>query len=420
MQHCRHFHARLMALLLLMACLSAVMLRHLLALLPQFSHPLLLPILVLVSVLALCGSAVAAHFLGRRYVMIYAVLLQCLVVFAAGPALPSLATWMLLCLLLMALACQMVMCPIWLSEMVVAKQRGRWMVIYPLTLGMVSSVLAMSHWHLRQIGGWSYVGMCLLALLCLILLAFTCPESPRWLMMRGRNGQAVQSLLLTRSLPRARRDYQRLREAYERDLWPYCCDDKTPWWRYMLLSVDRFRQSILLVCLLLVLQTLLSVNSLALHDWQMTFAITTLPVQTHFIWQPVVGFLTVILCLFCDVWGRRPLLQLGMLLLMLGTACLVVASYLSLPVWFSTLAVSAQLMGAMIAPTTMMTVILPECLPDRLCLGIADWPGAGVDADCCRGVIVSWQALGMESAAIALVLTANTSIVVVFNLALCA
>ncbi len=90
----------------------------------------------------------------------------------------------------------MVLIPLYLVEIAPAKHRGQWMALFSVAINMGIFLGCLIGGTFSYLEAWrtvllvSVVPMLLLAVLC-----FFIPESPRWLIFQGKQGQASQALI---------------------------------------------------------------------------------------------------------------------------------------------------------------------------------------------------------------------------------
>ncbi len=205
--------------------------------------------------------------------------------------------------------------PIYLAEIAPENIRGSMVSFYQLmiTIGILVaylSDLAFSysgnwHWMLGIIaipGGLFFIGI------------FSLPDSPRWLMMRGRKEEATRVLLKLRGNPR-------IVEQEEQEIAAQLSIPQHGW--HMFLQNPNFRRSVGLGVLLQIVQQFTGMN-VVMYYAPIIFKDMGYQKEAQMIFTAIVG-LTNVLATFIAIWfvdklGRKPILYTGFSVMAIGMA----------------------------------------------------------------------------------------------------
>lgn len=263
---------------------------------------------------ALLGAMVSGYFakeLGRRRSIMMAAILFLIGTLAAAFA-PNLHSVVLGRLLMgLAIGISAMVVPMYLSEVSPAKVRGTIIFLFQLaiTLGLMGAFainLAFSSWIHDVTTNWRWMfGVGIVPSFLLLLgMAFIMPNSPRWLMLKGRRQEATKVLqyLLGKD------DVSECMEEMEESLQHEGAKDWTLLLRKPLLPL------ILMTFGLFVFQQLSGINAIMYYGPEV-FASAGFGDKAKFLAQLLMGLTNVIATVF-GVWvidklGRRPLLFIG-------------------------------------------------------------------------------------------------------------
>lgn len=263
---------------------------------------------------ALLGAMVSGFFakhLGRRQSIMMTAILFLIGTLAAAfaPNLQSVVGGRLLMGIAIGISAMVV--PMYLGEVSPAKVRGTIIFLFQLaiTIGLMSAFainLAFSSWVQDVTINWRWMfGVGVVPSILLFLgMAFIMPQSPRWLMLKGRKEEArkVLQYLLGKS------DVNDVIEEMEESLTHETASHWTSLFRKPLLPL------ILMTFGLFVFQQLSGINAIMYYGPQV-FASAGFGEKAKFLAQLSMGLINVLATIF-GVWvidklGRRPLLFIG-------------------------------------------------------------------------------------------------------------
>jgi sugar porter (SP) family MFS transporter len=269
---------------------------------------------------AICGGAVADR-IGRRPTMLAVALIFVVGAVASGLATSAGSLVLARVILGVAIGISSVAVPAYIAELSPRMERGRLVTMNQLmvTVGIFASYLV--GFLLAPSASWRQ--MLLLGavpgLVMLLGLLFV-PESPRWLIVHGKPGQARESLLLTRDPEDAETEIYEITE--------HAKVESSRGWSDLLRP--RLRPALLLGVGIAVLTQVVGVNAVVYYTPRILRDI--FGEQVALLVTMVVGFLNMVVTYVAfrqiDRWGRRPLIIGGSLVVavsLLGLAAVFLA-----------------------------------------------------------------------------------------------
>lgn len=203
--------------------------------------------------------------------------------------------------------------PMYLAEIAPEKIRGALVSLYQLMITIGILLAFLSDMIFSQSGSWRWMlGIIAIPGVLFFLGVFTLPESPRWLMMRGRKDKATEVLMKLRGDP----------EIVEREAADIQEQLKIPqrgW--HMFLKNRNFRRSVGLGMLLQIMQQLTGMNVMMYYAPRI-FENVGFGVTAQ-MWTTVIVGVTNVLATFIaiglvDRWGRKPILYIGFVVMAVG------------------------------------------------------------------------------------------------------
>ncbi|KAF1355159.1 general substrate transporter [Delphinella strobiligena] len=280
------------------------------------------------SLLALVFSPLAGHFadtIGRRPVIGVASLL-----FVVGALLQAFATrvWVMVAgrsVVGVAVGLASAITPLYIGEISPAEKRGQLVTVQSLFITGGQVVAYLVGWAVQGKWRWA-VGVGALPALLQALLIMGMQESPRWLVMKGREEEAKKVL---ESLGESSRKTDRLiksirAEVLEEDALSGKKGLKQS--LYALLTVPRNRRALTIACMLQGLQQLCGFNSL-MYFSATIFSLVgfTSPIGTSLSIALTNFILTLVAFAVIDRIGRRRILLASIPFMILGLAACAVA-----------------------------------------------------------------------------------------------
>jgi SP family galactose:H+ symporter-like MFS transporter len=203
--------------------------------------------------------------------------------------------------------------PLYLAEIAPENIRGSMVSLYQLmiTIGILLSFL--SDTAFSYSGNWHWMlGVIAIPGALFFVGVFALPDSPRWLMMRGRNDEATQVLTRLRGNPEVvKREEEEIAEQLR--------IPQRGW--HMFLENKNFRRSVGLGVLLQIVQQFTGMNVVMYYAPRI---FQDMGYRTHAqMWfTAVVGLTNVLATLIAiflvDKWGRKPILYIGFTVMAVG------------------------------------------------------------------------------------------------------
>lgn len=339
-----------------------------------------------------------ADMIGRRQVMLLAAVLFIASALAAGGATSAAMFAMARFVAGAAVGAASVLSPAYISEVTPAHIRGRMsslqqiMIIAGLLGAATSNLLLQKSAgsSLAEIAGypawrWMFWAQAVPAVLFLVSLLFV-PESPRFLVARGRHGEAIRVLSLLFGADHAERIAAEIKASLAKDHQPRLSDLKDP-------ASGKWRTIVWVGIGLAVFQQFVGINVVFYYGIMLWEAVGFTEAQA-FTTQVINDAVSVAACLVAllliDRIGRKPLLLFGSLGMALTLAAMamcfsqgsVVDGRLTLPPGLGTIAFFAAIGYAAIFNLSwgpVMWVMLGEMFPNQMrgsalaVAGFAQW-----------------------------------------------
>ncbi|MGI4983831.1 MAG: sugar porter family MFS transporter [Janthinobacterium lividum] len=208
--------------------------------------------------------------------------------------------------------------PLYLSEIAPQSVRGAMISLYQLmiTVGILAAFLSNTAFSYN--GNWRWMlGVIAFPALVLLMGVMLLPRSPRWLMMRGREDEALRILVSLRSdRATAEREIHEIREQL-----------RVKQEGFSLLRANRnFRRSLGLGILLQIMQQLTGIN-VVMYYAPRIFGLAGYGSPQAQLWGTVlIGAVNVLSTFIAiglvDRWGRKPILYTGFTVMALGMGAL--------------------------------------------------------------------------------------------------
>ena len=261
----------------------------------------------------------------------------------------------------LAVGCASFVVPLYLSEIAPAKVRGGYISLYQFSITIGIFTIYMSNTLISKVHVGSDPWRLMLGIICIPAIAmlfcvFTIPKTPRWLMLKGREKEAEGVLFKTRETEReVNKELAAIRESLKQE------EGAKKTSIVAMLGKSYFARIIILGILLQLLQQLTGINCVIYYS--------TIIFQKAGIGNPsvatvvcgLVNMLTTLIAIFfCDKWGRKPIIYLG-LSLMFITLVLLGTEFI-------------RLEGGMPIHNLGQTVILGSCLVYLLAFGFSLGP----------------------------------------------
>ena len=261
----------------------------------------------------------------------------------------------------LAVGCASFVVPLYLSEIAPAKVRGGYISLYQfsITIGIFSIYVSNTLISKIQTGSdpWRLMlGIICIPAIVMLFCVLTIPKSPRWLMLKGREKEAEEVLFKTRGTEsEVDKELAAIRESLKQE------EGVKKTSAIAMLGKSYFAKIIMLGILLQLLQQLSGINCVIYYS---TIIFQKAGFSNPSVATVVCGLVnmltTLIAIFFCDKWGRKPIIYLG-LALMFVTLVLLGTEFIMLE-------------GGESIHSLGQTVILGSCLVYLLAFGFSLGP----------------------------------------------
>jgi SP family galactose:H+ symporter-like MFS transporter len=215
--------------------------------------------------------------------------------------------------------------PIYLAEIAPETIRGSMVSFYQLMITIGIFVAYLSDLAFSYSGNWHWMlGIIAIPGVLFFLGVFTLPDSPRWLMMRGRTEEATQVLTRLRGNP----------QIVAQEEQEIAAQLRIPQhgWR-MFLQNSNFRRSVGLGILLQIVQQFTGMN-VVMYYAPIIFKDMGYQKEAQMVFTAIVG-LTNVLATFIAIWlvdklGRKPILYIGFSVMAVGMAFVGIMMHLGI------------------------------------------------------------------------------------------
>lgn len=215
--------------------------------------------------------------------------------------------------------------PLYLAEIAPENIRGAMVSIYQLMITIGIFLAFLSDTAFSYSGNWHWMlGIIAFPGALFFLGVFALPESPRWLMMRGRNEQATRVLTKLRGNPeQVRREEEEIAEQLR--------VPQRGW--HMFLQNKNFRRSVGLGVLLQIVQQFTGMN-VVMYYAPRIFQEMGYRTEAQLWFTAAVGLTNVLATLIAiglvDKWGRKPILYIGFAVMAVGMGVVGTMMYLGI------------------------------------------------------------------------------------------
>ncbi|GAB0112784.1 sugar porter family MFS transporter [Acidisoma sp. C75] len=207
--------------------------------------------------------------------------------------------------------------PLYISEISPPEKRGSMISTYQLmiTIGILAAFI--SDAILAQWSAWRWMlGIVAVPGVLFLLGVLTLPNSPRWLLMRGRGHEARAVLMALRGAKhRADAEYREIEEQLKRP--------QVGWSLFR--NNQNFRRSVFLGIVLQIIQQLTGIN-VVMYYAPSIFGAAGFQGHAQLWGTAIVGLVNVLATFiaigFVDRWGRRPVLLTGFVVMFVGMGVL--------------------------------------------------------------------------------------------------
>jgi SP family galactose:H+ symporter-like MFS transporter len=215
--------------------------------------------------------------------------------------------------------------PIYLAEIAPENIRGSMVSLYQLMITIGIFVAYLSDLAFSYSGNWHWMlGIIAIPGALFFVGIFSLPDSPRWLMMRGRKEEATRVLLRLRGNPK-------IVEQEEQEIAAQLRIPQHGW--QMFVQNSNFRRSVGLGVLLQIVQQFTGMN-VVMYYAPIIFKDMGYQKEAQMVFTAIVG-LTNVLATFIaiwlvDRWGRKPILYTGFTVMAIGMAVVGIMMHLGI------------------------------------------------------------------------------------------
>lgn len=215
--------------------------------------------------------------------------------------------------------------PIYLAEIAPENIRGSMVSFYQLMITIGIFVAYLSDLAFSYSGNWHWMlGIIAIPGALFFLGIFSLPDSPRWLMMRGRKEEATKVLIRLRGNPK-------IVEQEEQEIAAQLRIPQHGW--HMFLQNSNFRRSVGLGVLLQIVQQFTGMN-VVMYYAPIIFRDMGYQKEAQMVFTAIVG-LTNVLATFIAIWlvdklGRKPILYTGFSVMAIGMAVVGIMMHLGI------------------------------------------------------------------------------------------
>jgi len=265
---------------------------------------------------ALCAGR-ASFMLGRRISLIVSATL--FVIGALGCALSHSVPELIIARVLLGVAIGVAsfVAPLYISEIADESHRGGLISVYQLMITVGILVAFISDALFAYVDSWRWMlGVVAIPGVLFLVGAFFLPDSPRWLMLRGRDADAVKVLYSIRQTEgEAREEAEGIKMQLQQKQLGFS----------MFRSNPNFRRSVFLGIGLQIVQQLTGIN-VVMYYAPRIFEVAGFGQDGQLWGTAIVGLVNVlstfIAISFVDRWGRRPMLIAGFIIMAIGMGML--------------------------------------------------------------------------------------------------
>ncbi len=292
--------------------------------------------LTLSATLAMLVAGPLSDRIGRRSVLVYASILYA--VSAIGSALAPSYLVLVVARMIggLGVGASLIIAPMYIAEIAPADMRGRMVSFNQLNIVIGISVAFFTNYLILQLGqsdaawaqalkfdayNWRWMlGLETMPAVLYFIGLFFVPESPRWLIMKGRTSEALQIMTKANGAEMAKEALAAAQASFD--------EDKS---QGLELIGELFKPALRLVLIIgivvAILQQITGINSVFFYA-PMIFEQSGIGTDASFVQAIMVGLVnlafTILAILFVDKWGRKPLLIFGVAGI---TICMLALSY---------------------------------------------------------------------------------------------
>lgn len=323
---------------------------------------------------ALLGCLAGAMFsgklsdrIGRKKVLMISALL--FTVSSIGTALAPDLTFFVIFRIIggMGIGIASILSPMYISEMSPAEIRGRLVSIFQL--GIVTGILVIyfvnayiagiydENWNVSH--GWRWMfGSGIIPSIFFLLLLFTVPESPRWLVRQKRYSDAFRILNLIHGNQKGNEELISIRQSLE---------DTTPF-SWVNLNNVKLRKPLIIGILLAVFSQITGINAIMYYAPEI-FKSTGVGSGSALFQTVIIGIINVIFTFvaikYVDRWGRKTLLLYGITGMIICLGIVGYAFYLNQNGYIILIAILGYIASFAMSLGPLTFVVISEIFPTK-------------------------------------------------------
>ncbi|MDO9528998.1 MAG: sugar porter family MFS transporter [Syntrophales bacterium] len=218
----------------------------------------------------------------------------------------------------LAVGCASFVVPLYLSEIAPAKLRGGYISLYQFSITIGIFAIYVSNTLIGKTSTSDDPWRLMLFIICIpaiimLISVFTIPKSPRWLMLKGREKEAEDVLTKTRETEaEIKNELTEIRENLEQG------EGSQKMGVVAMLGKSYFAKIIILGILLQLLQQLSGINCVIYYS---TIIFEKAGFNNPSVATVACGLVnmlaTLIAIFYCDKWGRKPIIYMGLILMII-------------------------------------------------------------------------------------------------------
>jgi len=327
-----------------------------------FENEIIVSVTVLGAFVGAIVSGTKVEHYGRRYMLLCSAIL--FVIGAAAGAVSSSVAELIVARLILGLAIGIssFIAPLYISEIAPAEHRGRLVLLNGVAITAGEALAFLFDYWLSAGEHWRWmIAIGVVPALILLIGMFFMPESPRWLIMKNKDQQAVSILKQLRNFS-IMNEITGIKAALQQPKVSMLA----------MLRSQKWRRPLMIGVVLGILQQFFGINTVMYYG---PFVFKEVGIDTAsgqifatFLMGLVNMVMTILMVIYVDRWGRRTLLMLGSLLS--GVSLLFMVLLFHYPTHGQTsiflIAMMLYIIGYCISVGSLFWLIIAEIFPQHV------------------------------------------------------